>query len=53
MHKKQIKTRAEATAEEYFPVGQKDIKHAVEKKYGEETSPVSEIKKRKVVKRTC
>ncbi len=52
MHKKQIKTRAEATAEEYFPVGQKDIKHAVEKKYGEETSPVSEIKKRKVVKRT-
>lgn len=50
MRKKQTKTHAESTAEEYFPVNEKDVRHAVEKVYSKEISK-SELKAKRVVRR--
>ncbi|MCL5730487.1 MAG: DNA topoisomerase I, partial [Candidatus Pacearchaeota archaeon] len=51
MPRRQPKTRAETTAEEYFPVSSYDLKHTVEKIYAKE-SPKQEVKQAKSAGRT-
>ena len=58
MPRKQKKTKEEKTAEDYFPVDEDDLKHAVEKKYKkpdrkslEKVEKVSKRKK-KTIKKT-